>query len=50
KQLAYDSPYLSVNENKSWLQQRNFVEITILPALKKYINKSLEYLDKEVVR
>ncbi|CAG8603115.1 4539_t:CDS:2, partial [Scutellospora calospora] len=50
KQLAHNSFYLSVNENKSWLQQRDFVEITILPALKKRINKSLEYLNEEVVR
>ncbi|CAG8557063.1 2952_t:CDS:2, partial [Dentiscutata heterogama] len=50
KQLAHKNHHLLVNENKSWLYQKDFVELTILSALKKRINKSLEYLDEEVVR
>ncbi|CAG8624648.1 13883_t:CDS:2 [Dentiscutata heterogama] len=50
KQLAHKNPCLSVNKNKSWLHQRDFVELTILFTLKKRINKSLKYLDEEVVR
>ncbi|CAG8581357.1 2199_t:CDS:2, partial [Dentiscutata heterogama] len=50
KQLAHKNLRLLVNENKSWLHQRDFVELTILLALKKRINKSLKYLDEEVVQ
>ncbi|CAG8486784.1 9545_t:CDS:2 [Ambispora leptoticha] len=34
---------------KKWCEQKAFVELFILLALKRHINKSLEYLDEEVV-